>query len=78
MPADTIEAKGPWQKASRSVSSGSCVELRALDNGAVAMRNSRHPQGPALLFTRAEIAALLDGVRSGEFDHLAVGSSVDA
>ncbi|MDH6709134.1 MULTISPECIES: DUF397 domain-containing protein [unclassified Kitasatospora] len=72
MAADTIKAKSPWQKARRSVSNGSCVELRSLDNGEVAVRNSRHQGGPALVFTRAEISALLDGARNGEFDHLAV------
>ncbi|MFD7451787.1 DUF397 domain-containing protein [Kitasatospora sp. NPDC059827] len=72
MAADTIQAKSPWQKARRSVGNGSCVELRALDDGEVAVRNSRHPQGPALVFTRAEIHALLDGARNGEFDHLVV------
>ncbi|MFJ8430461.1 DUF397 domain-containing protein [Kitasatospora sp. NPDC094019] len=68
--ADTIEAAGQWQKARRSVQTGSCVELRPLDTGAVAVRNSRHPDGPALVFTRAEIDSLFDGVRNGEFDHL--------
>ncbi|MFB7950284.1 DUF397 domain-containing protein [Kitasatospora phosalacinea] len=72
MAADTIEAEGSWQKALRSVGSGSCVELRPLDNDMVAMRNSRFPDGPALVFTRPEIDALLDGAKKGEFDHLAV------
>jgi Domain of unknown function (DUF397) len=35
------------------------------------MRNSREPGGPALVYTRAEIAAFLAGVRNGEFDDLA-------
>jgi hypothetical protein len=34
------------------------------------MRNSRHPDGPALVYTTAEIEALLLGVKDGEFDHL--------
>ncbi|MDY0816065.1 DUF397 domain-containing protein [Kitasatospora purpeofusca] len=72
MAANTIESKGQWQKAMRSVQAGSCVEFRPLDDGAVAVRNSRHPSGPALVFTRAEIDAMFDGVRSGEFDHLTV------
>ncbi|MFF2954976.1 DUF397 domain-containing protein [Kitasatospora sp. NPDC057965] len=70
--ADSITAQGQWQKARRSVNTGSCVELRPLDNGGVAVRNSRHPSGPALVFTRAEIDALFDGIREGEFDHLTV------
>lgn len=34
------------------------------------MRNSRFPDGPALVYTPAEIGALLLGVKDGEFDHL--------
>ena len=36
----------------------------------VAVRNSRDPNGPALVYTRAEIAAFLGGVLDGEFDDL--------
>lgn len=35
------------------------------------MRNSRHPAGPMLIYTRAEIAAFISGVLGGEFDDLA-------
>jgi hypothetical protein len=59
-----------WRKSSASNSSGNCVELAELANGDVAVRNSRHPAGPALIYTKAEIAAFLDGVRNGEFDDL--------
>jgi hypothetical protein len=37
----------------------------------VAVRNSRHPSGPALVYTRAEIAAFLPGAKAGEFGNLA-------
>jgi hypothetical protein len=69
IPADQVP--GPWRKARASNPSGSCVEVAALPGGDVAVRNSRHPSGPALVYTRAEIAAFLDGVRNGEFDDLA-------
>lgn len=59
-----------WQKSRHSNSQGSCVEFARLPDGDVAMRNSRHPDGPALVYTPAEIAALLLGVKDGEFDHL--------
>jgi hypothetical protein len=36
------------------------------------VRNSRNPEGPALIYTRAEIAALIEGVKLGEFDDLLV------
>ncbi|MDQ0795660.1 DUF397 domain-containing protein [Streptomyces sp. B1I3] len=60
-----------WQKSRHSNSQGSCVEFAKLPGGNVAMRNSRHPDGPALVYTPAEIEALLLGVKDGEFDHLA-------
>jgi hypothetical protein len=36
------------------------------------MRDSKNPNGPALEFSRQEIAAFLDGAHKGEFDHLVV------
>lgn len=60
-----------WRKSQASNPSGNCVEVAALPDGAVAMRNSRHPSGPALVYTRAEVSAFLAGVRNGEFDDLA-------
>lgn len=58
-----------WQKASVSAGDGNCVEFAKMGDG-VAMRHSKAPTGPALIFTPAEIAAMLDGARRGEFDHL--------
>jgi hypothetical protein len=46
------------------------VEFGKLVDGSVAVRNSRFPQGPALVYTRAEISALLAGAKDGEFDDL--------
>jgi Domain of unknown function (DUF397) len=68
-PAGRLEVS--WRKASASNPSGSCVEVGALADGQVALRNSRHPSGPALVYTRAEIAAFLAGAKAGEFDDLA-------
>ena len=59
-----------WLKSRHSNAEGNCVEVAALAEGGVAMRNSRDPHGPALIYTPAEVAAFLAGARDGEFDHL--------
>jgi hypothetical protein len=59
-----------WTKSSLSNSQGACVEMGGLADGGIAIRNSRHPDGPALLCTRAEMQALIEGVKEGDFDNL--------
>ena len=46
------------------------AELALLSDGSIAMRNSRHPGGPALIYTHAEIAAFIGGAKDGDFDDL--------
>ncbi|MFD9127671.1 DUF397 domain-containing protein [Kitasatospora sp. NPDC059571] len=40
----------------------------AFVGGCIAMRDGRHPEGPALIFTPAEWEAFVLGARDGEFD----------
>lgn len=64
-----ISPETVWLKSSHSgPTGGNCVELAHLYGGQVAIRNSRHRSGPALLFTEDEWEAFLAGVRDGEFD----------
>lgn len=62
-----------WRKSVASNPSGNCVELAGLAEGAVAVRHSRSPAGPALIYTRAEMAAFFQGIKDGEFDDLLDG-----
>jgi hypothetical protein len=66
--ASSLDAR--WIKSRHSNAEGNCVEFAALADGAVAIRNSRDPDGPALVCTPAEVTAFLAGAKDGEFDHL--------
>jgi uncharacterized protein DUF397 len=69
MPAgDLVGAR--WRKSSLSSPQGNCVEFAGLPGGKIAMRNSRHPDGPALIFTKEQLRDLVGSLKSGDFDHL--------
>jgi hypothetical protein len=71
MPAIMLTEHGAqWQKSRHSNSQGNCVELAELPCGSIAVRNSRYPEGPALIYTRPEIEALILGAKDGDFDNL--------
>ncbi|MFJ9179183.1 DUF397 domain-containing protein [Streptomyces sp. NPDC102360] len=59
-----------WVKSRHSAAVGNCVEMAELVDGSIAVRNSRDPEGPALIYTRAEVVAFLAGAKEGDFDAL--------
>ena len=57
-----------WVKSSYSgPTGGNCVEVALLVGGQVAVRNSRHPSGPALMFSAGEWDAFIGGASDGQF-----------
>ena len=57
-----------WTKSTRSNGSGECVETAQLPGGSRAVRDSKDPDGPVLVFTPSEWRAFVEGVKDGEFD----------
>lgn len=72
IPANELPSNLKWRKSVRSgPNGGNCVELAALPGGnEIAVRNSRFPEDPALIYTVAEIKALVEGAKDGEFDDM--------
>ena len=56
-----------WRKATASQGSQGCVELAPLP-GLVAVRDSKDPEGPMLVFERAQWRLLAERVGRGELD----------
>ena len=55
-----------WRKSSYCNANG-CVEVAFADD-LIAVRDSKHPDGSALIFSLAEWRAFVRGTRNGEFD----------
>lgn len=61
-------SRAEWHKSSRSgPNCDNCVEV-AFIGGAIAVRDSKNPTAPALIFTPGEWDAFVGGAKDGEFD----------
>ena len=57
-----------WKSSFSGYPHQNCVEVALLALESVAVRDSKDPSGPVLVFTRAEWIAFVRGVAAGEFD----------
>ncbi|MER7108216.1 DUF397 domain-containing protein [Streptomyces sp. NPDC000229] len=69
MPAAELGADG-WHKPWSGGNGGNCIEAMKLSDGRVAVRQSADPDGPALIYSHKEIAAFIQGAKSGKADFL--------
>ena len=65
MTADLAQAT--WRRSSHSGGSGNCVEIAGNLQGAVGVRDSKDPSGPALVVTPGAWRTFAVRVKSGEF-----------
>lgn len=64
---DNVDLTAAGRKSSYSSGNGQCVEI-AFVGEIVAMRDSKDPNGSALVFGPGEFSAFVSGVMDGEFD----------
>lgn len=64
-----------WRKSRFCNGSSACVEVASLNDGNIALRDSKQEDGPVLVFTPSEWDAFTAGVRDGEFDLTALAAS---
>jgi Domain of unknown function (DUF397) len=69
MPATDLGREG-WVKPWSGSNGGDCLEAKKLPGGRVALRQSTDPGGPALILEPNEIAAFINGAKTGLADHL--------
>jgi len=57
-----------WYKSSFSSANGQCCMCARLDDGGMAIKDSKNPDDSILIFSRSEWQAFIGGVKLSEFD----------
>ncbi|GAA2134809.1 hypothetical protein GCM10009760_12510 [Kitasatospora kazusensis] len=57
----------PWRKSTHSNGGGGCIEVADGFPGVVPVRDSKDPEGPALVFPADAFASFVAAVKAGDF-----------
>ncbi|MEE1784142.1 DUF397 domain-containing protein [Streptomyces sp. SP17BM10] len=68
MPANINLSTAHWLKSSFSQQGGDCIEVAPGFTGVMPVRDSKDPNGPALLFSPTAWQSFITAVNAGEFD----------
>lgn len=68
--AGSMDANPPeWRKSTHSTADGNCIEVAALPEGKIAIRNDESDQ-IVVSASREDFRAFVLGIKAGEFDDL--------
>jgi hypothetical protein len=59
--------RAEWSKSSYSSANGQCIQVARNLPGVVAVRDSKNPDGPKLIFSPADWQTFVSGVKGGDF-----------
>jgi Domain of unknown function (DUF397) len=57
-----------WRKSQRSANGGNCVEIASNLPGIVAVRDSKHHEGPKVTVSNHGWSLFIQGIKQGQFD----------
>jgi hypothetical protein len=63
---ETDLSRAEWHKSSYSGQNGNCVEVARSLPDIVAVRDSKHPDGPKLAFSHVQWRAFVAAIRAGQ------------
>ncbi|GAA3442428.1 DUF397 domain-containing protein [Planomonospora venezuelensis] len=63
-------SRAEWRKSSYSTDGGNCVEVADNFPGVVALRDSKDPHSPILIFTPEQWRAFTSGIKLGDLDDI--------
>lgn len=64
---DKILSRVTWRKSSYTANNGNCVEIGEGLADIMPVRDSKNPDGPALIFPMGSWADFVAGVKAGDF-----------
>ena len=60
-------ARAEWSKSSHSSANGQCIQVARNLPGVVAVRDSKNPDGPKLIFSPADWRTFVRGMKGQDF-----------